>query len=147
MEKNISRRSFLKVLGGSAVASAPLLAGCKGAGKDESASQQEPPKGKMTYRTNHNNGDKVSILGYGMMRLPVVGKGSAREQADEAIDQEMVNREVDYAIEHGVNYFDTSPAYCQGLSERATGIALKRHDRSKYFVAKRQSAPTPPPST
>ena len=94
MEKNISRRSFLKVLGGSAVASAPLLAGCKGAGKDESASQQEPPKGKMTYRTNHNNGDKVSILGYGMMRLPVVGKGSAREQADEAIDQEMVNREL-----------------------------------------------------
>lgn len=139
MEKNISRRSFLKVLGGSAVASAPLLAGCKGAGKDESASQQEPPKGKMTYRTNHNNGDKVSILGYGMMRLPVVGKGSAREQADEAIDQEMVNREVDYAIEHGVNYFDTSPAYCQGLSERATGIALKRHDRSKYFVATKMS--------
>ena len=41
----------------------------------------------------------------------------------------MVNDLVDYAIAHGVNYFDTSPAYCRGKSEHATGIALSRHPR------------------
>ena len=139
MAKNISRRSFIKALGGGAVAAAPLLAACTDGKKSSDAETREPQKGKMTYRTNHNTGDRVSVLGYGMMRLPVVGQGSAREQSDAPIDQDMVNREVDYALEHGVNYFDTSPAYCQGLSERATGIALSRHDRSKYFVATKMS--------
>ena len=64
--------------------------------------------------------------------------GSARDGADE-IDQQMVNRLVDTAIAHGVNYFDTSPAYCKGLSERATGIALSRHPRDSYFVATKLS--------
>ena len=55
------------------------------------------------------------------------------------IDQEAVNRLVDYAIEHGVNYFDTSPVYVQGWSEKSTGIALKRHPRDKYYVATKLS--------
>ena len=139
MAKNISRRSFIKALGGGAVAAAPLLAACNGGKKPSAADAREPQKGKMTFRTNHNTGDRVSILGYGMMRLPVVGQGTGRETHDAPIDQDMVNREVDYALEHGVNYFDTSPAYCRGLSERATGIALSRHDRSKYFVATKMS--------
>ena len=62
-----------------------------------------------------------------------------KENKDAPIDQEMVNREVDYAIEHGVNYFDTSPVYCRGLSEEATGIALSRHKRSEYFIATKLS--------
>lgn len=95
--------------------------------------------GRMTYRNNPKTGEKVSLLGYGMMRLPVEGVGTARENPDAPIDQEMVNRQVDYAIEHGVNYFDTSPAYCRGESERATGIALHRHDRGEYFVATKLS--------
>ena len=41
------------------------------------------------------------------------------------IDQDAVNELVDYAIAHGVNYFDTSPVYCQGFSERATGAAFE----------------------
>ena len=139
MAKNISRRSFIKALGGGAAAAAPLLAACTGDKKPSAAAAREPQKGKMTYRTNHNPGDRVSILGYGMMRLPVVGQGTGRETHDAPIDQDMVNREVDYALEHGVNYFDTSPAYCRGLSERATGIALSHHDRSKYFVATKMS--------
>ena len=139
MAKNISRRSFIKALGGGAAAAAPLLAACTGGKNPSDAAAREPQKGKMTYRTNHNTGDRVSILGYGMMRLPVVGQGTGRETHDAPIDQDMVNREVDYALEHGVNYFDTSPAYCRGLSERATGIALSRHDRSKYFVATKMS--------
>lgn len=38
-----------------------------------------------------------------------------------------------------MNYFDTSPAYCKGQSERVTGIALKRHPREKYFIATKLS--------
>ena len=50
-----------------------------------------------------------------------------------------VNDLVDTAIAHGVNYFDTSPAYCKGRSERATGIALGRHPRDSYFIATKLS--------
>ena len=51
----------------------------------------------------------------------------------------MVNALVDHAIAHGVNYFDTSPAYCRGHSEHATGVALSRHPRDKYFIATKLS--------
>jgi len=121
------------------VASSSLLAACRGGNAPSTKSAQEPPKGKMTYRVNPKTGDKISLLGYGMMRLPVEGNGTARENPDAPIDQEMVNRQVDYAIDHGVNYFDTSPAYCQGNSEHATGIALSRHKRSEYFIATKLS--------
>ena len=137
MKKNISRRNFLKIFGGSAVATAAVLTGCKSKSEskavEEYKQQVEPPIGKMTYRTNPKSGDKVSILGYGMMRLP-----SKTENKDD-YDQEMINRQIDYAIEHGMNYFDTSPVYCQGQSERCTGIALSRHQRSEYFVATKLS--------
>ncbi len=122
------------------MASSALLAACKnGSNPNETTGSQEPPKDKMTFRVNPNTHDKVSLLGYGMMRLPVVGGGNPRENPDADYDQEMINKQVDYAIEHGVNYFDTSPAYCKGLSERCTGIALHRHPRNKYFVATKLS--------
>ena len=91
----------------------------------------------MTLRTNPKTGDKVSVLGYGCMRWPDVSGGVGRSDAD--LDQDTINELVDYALEHGVNYFDTSPAYCQGRSERATGIALSRHPRDKYFIATKLS--------
>ena len=139
MSKIINRRDFFKLLGGGVVAASAGLVACSGKDGQTTASQQEGEKGKMTFRTNPNTGDRVSLLGYGMMRLPVVGGGTERDHPDAAIDQEMVNKQVDYAIEHGVNYFDTSPAYCQGRSEEATGIALHRHPRDKYFVATKMS--------
>ena len=130
----MDRRQFIKIFGGGAVTTAAVLTGCKSKTEtkavEEYKQQVEPPVGKMTYRTCPNTGDKVSLLGYGMMRLPT------KDDNKDEYDQEMVNRQVDYAIEHGVNYFDTSPAYCKGLSERCTGIALSRHKRSEYFVAK-----------
>ena len=138
MSRKINRRNFLKIFGGGVVATSATLTACTGKGNKSTASDQEPPKDKMVYRTNPNSGDRVSLLGYGMMRLPVVG-GSERDNPNADIDQEMVNRQVDYAIEHGVNYFDTSPAYCRGKSEEATGIALHRHPRDKYFVATKLS--------
>ena len=134
MNKELNRRNFLKYLGGGIAASSALLAACKDDERRTTAALQEPPKDKMTYRTNPNTGDKVSLLGYGMMRLPVVS-GSGQDNQDAPYDQEMVNRQVDYAIEHGVNYFDTSPAYCRGESETITGIALARHKREEFFIA------------
>ena len=138
-DQNISRRGFLKLFGAGAVGTAAVLAGCKGGDKagsqaaEEYKNQVEPPVGKMTYRENPKTKDKVSLLGYGMMRLPT------KPDNDNEFDQDMINRQIDYAIEHGMNYFDTSPVYCQGMSERCTGIALKRHPRNKYFVATKLS--------
>lgn len=133
-QNNISRRDFLKAMG-----MAGATAGLAACGNSTSPSaNSDSLKGEMTYRTNPSTGDKVSLLGFGMMRLPSVGGRSARE-GNEEIDQEMVNRMVDYAIEHGVNYFDTSPAYCRGKSEYATGVALSRHPRNSYFIATKLS--------
>ncbi len=137
----MNRRHFFKLAGGTALASSALLYACDNNGNspNEAINEADVPKDKMTYRTNPNTGDRVSLLGYGMMRLPVVGGQSARENSDAPIDQELVNKEVDFAIAHGVNYFDTSPAYCQGKSEKATGIALHRHPRNKYLIASKLS--------
>ena len=136
----MDRREFLKHIGGAAVATSVVLSACK---NDE----KEAPvvgniidgQGEMTYRINPNTGDKVSILGYGMMRLPVEEGGTLSEHPNSPIDQELVNQEIDYALEHGVNYFDTSPVYCKGMSEHATGIALARHPRNSYYIATKLS--------
>ena len=134
----INRREFLKKLGlgGVAMAGTAMLASCGEEQKAQRAlgttfSEREVPTDKMTYRTTPTTGDKVSLLGYGMMRLP--------QDKDGNIDQEQVNRLVDYALAHGVNYFDTSPVYCKGQCEPATGIALSRHPRDSYFVAAKLS--------
>ncbi|MBQ4146862.1 MAG: aldo/keto reductase [Prevotella sp.] len=138
--KKINRRQFLGLFGGGAVASSALLtAACKNNEQQTTAKLQEPPTDKMEYRVNPNTGDKVSLLGYGMMRLPLEGGVSYSDNPEATIDQEMTNKLVDYAIAHGVNYFDTSPAYCRGESEIATGKALHRHPREKYFVATKMS--------
>ena len=132
--KEMGRRKFLKLLGAGAAATSAALYGCgtKSGSSVSGTGVGEVPEGGMTMRDNPTSGDKVSLLGFGMMRLPF------REKRGE-IDQEMVNELVDYAMAHGVNYFDTSPAYCRGLSERATGIALSRHPRDSYFVATKLS--------
>ena len=84
MGKNINRRDFLKLFGMGSIASAAVLAGCKGGKKhsveDEYKSQVNPPKGKMTCRLNPKQGDKVSLLGYGMMRLPATTGKAMREK-------------------------------------------------------------------
>lgn len=138
-KKKISRRDFLKVMGVAGVATAGLAGCSRGNGDSSEAGNGNVPTDKMTMRTTPSSGDKVSLLGFGMMRLPSVNGRSAREGAGEEIDQEMVNELVDYAIAHGVNYFDTSPAYCRGKSEHATGVALSRHPRDKYFIATKLS--------
>ncbi len=144
-KKNISRRDFFKTMGAAGLATAGLAA-CAGADKDASASKGEKKPGGMTYRTNPTTGDRVSLLGYGCMRWPMRPKQGGKE-GEEEVDQETVNALVDYAIAHGVNYFDTSPAYVRGLSETVTGIALSRYPRDKYFIATKMSNFSPATQT
>ena len=92
------------------------------------------------------DGRKVSLLGYGAMRLPTVDGGHANGWAkdgysESGIDQKLLNAQVKYMLDHGVNYFDTSPAYCRGDSEACLGRALKAsgYARGDYVVATKLS--------
>ena len=137
-KKNIDRRKFLKGLGVGTIGATAAIIGCKPDNKAKSGVSVtigDVPTDKMTYRTNQITGDKVSLLGYGCMRWPLRKKSDGTEE----IDQDAVNELVDYAIAHGVNYFDTAPVYIRGWSEEATGIALSRHPRDKYFIATKSS--------
>ena len=131
----MNRRDFLKALGGGAAAMAAAAAGCDRPAGGESllAPSDAPAPGTMTYRKDAH-GEPVSIIGYGCMRLPTVDgeKGAP-------YDQEEVNRHVDYALQHGINYFDTAPVYCKGQSEGIMGQALSRHPRHTYKIATKMS--------
>ncbi|MBF0252370.1 MAG: aldo/keto reductase [Candidatus Omnitrophica bacterium] len=137
---NMNRRDFLKLLALGSAASLAALGGCdlNKQNNVDSSKSGPVPTDKMTYRTDSKTGNKISLLGYGCMRYPRLPKKEALGK-DNDIDQEAVNESVDYAIAHGINYFDTSPRYCKGFSEHATGLALSRHPRSKYFIATKLS--------
>ena len=72
---------------------------------------------------------KLSALGMGTMRLPVIDGQDA--QIDEAAALEMV----DYAMAHGVNYYDTAWGYHAGNSELVVGKALARYPREQFYLA------------
>ena len=124
----MERRDFIKISGAAALAVACAPKG-KSAGQDVSGEEN------MEIRENPVSGDKVSLLGFGCMRWPMISGPDGKD----VINQEAVNEMVDYALAHGVNYFDTSPVYLQGLSEKAAGDALSRHPRESYFIATKLS--------
>ena len=137
MKKNISRREFVKDAGLGAAALAAAAAcgrGTVGSTSGSAAGSDEGPE-EMPLRTNPKDGDKVSLLGYGCMRWPMIKD----ENGKDIIDQAKVDEMVDYALAHGVNYFDSSPVYLMGQSEEATGKSLSRHPRESYFVATKLS--------
>lgn len=72
---------------------------------------------------------KLSGLGLGCMRLPLL------EGSDTKPDVDQVQKMVDLAIQKGINYFDTAWGYHEGYSEIVIGEALKKHERSSYFLA------------
>jgi len=137
-KKEINRRNFLKAVGAGSVLTTAAMYGCKPSNtvSAEGGSTGEVPTDKMTYRTNQITGDKVSLLGYGCMRWPLRQKPDG---SGEEIDQDAVNELVDYAIAHGVNFFDTAPVYIRGWSEASMGIALKRHPRDKFHISTKLS--------
>lgn len=123
----MDRREFLKVAGLGAAAAGVAACAPKSI---ETPEEKKEQTGKMLQ-----NYEGIGTLGYGAMRWPMI-KG---EDGVSRIDQEEVNRLVDYALEHGVNYFDTSPVYLQGDSERATAEALNRHPRESWMFATKLS--------
>ena len=129
----MDRRDFLKTAGAGALAvGTTSLTGCSFS-SDKRA--EVSGDAEMQMRTSPKNGERVSLLGYGCMRWPMK-KG---EDGKDHIDQEAVNEMVDYAYRNGVNYYDTSPAYLQGQSEEAAGIALSRYPRESYYIATKLS--------
>ena len=89
----------------------------------------------MLYRTFGKTGEKVSVLGYGNMRLPVVNNDYG------VVDVDAAMKIVRHAIDNGVNYLDTSWPYHStsleggGSSEPFVGKVLKEVGRDKVFVA------------
>ncbi|MBQ2095244.1 MAG: aldo/keto reductase, partial [Firmicutes bacterium] len=74
-------------------------------------------------------GVKVSALGMGNMRLPTV------DGQENRIEKEKAREIIDYAMSHGINYYDTAYRYHGGESERFIGEALKKYPRDSYLLA------------
>lgn len=81
----------------------------------------------MLYRKMPKNGDELSILGFGCMRLPMKEGG--------IIDEERATRQVRYSVDHGVNYVDTAWPYHMEQSEPFLGRALADGYREKVKLA------------
>ncbi|WP_371151129.1 aldo/keto reductase [Halodesulfovibrio aestuarii] len=80
----------------------------------------------MLYRTMPKNGDQLSALGFGCMRLPMV---------DGKIDEKRAIAQIREAIDNGVNYVDTAWPYHNGESEPLLGKALRDGYREKVKIA------------
>ncbi len=81
----------------------------------------------MIYR--NFKGKNLSLLGFGAMRLPLLSDKSGE------VDEKLVAEMVRYAMEHGVNYYDTAYPYHNAKSEIIIGKALKQFPRESYYLA------------
>lgn len=81
----------------------------------------------MIYR--EFQGKRLSMLGMGSMRLPTTGGDAA------SIDEAETAKMVAYAMEHGVNYYDTAWGYHAGQSETVMGKVLKQYPRESFYLA------------
>ncbi len=72
---------------------------------------------------------KLSALGMGAMRLPVI------DGNDGVVDEKAAAEMVDYAMSQGVNYYDTARGYHEGNSELVMGRALKKYPRESFYLA------------
>lgn len=126
----MNRRDFIK--GSLAVVALAALGGCK-QGKettDVKEGSNGKKKGEMTKRKLGSIAGEVSLLGYGLMRLPLKDRKNQSE-----IDKEKAQELIDRAMAGGVNYYDTAWVYHQGMSERFAGEALKKYPRESYYLA------------
>jgi predicted aldo/keto reductase-like oxidoreductase len=91
-----------------------------------------PPPPSVTLiekRRYKDTNEYISLLGFGGLRLPLL------ENSKQEIDEKKLYEMVDYAIYHGVNYFDTAYGYHNGKSETFLGEALSRHPRESFNFA------------
>lgn len=132
----MDRREFIEK-GVLAAVGTTLLGAC--ASDRQAKSNTQPDSAKMKQEMASHSFDsleeKVSLLGYGCMRWPMIDDG----KGGQIPDQEAVNDLIDKALACGINLFDTSPMYNGGLSEKATAAALSRHPRSSYYLSTKLS--------
>ncbi len=83
----------------------------------------------MEKREYKHTGKMVSLLGFGLMRLPTV------DDDPKNIDYEKAEALVDKAYKAGVNYFDTAHPYHGGMSQAFVGKALKKYPRDSFYLA------------
>jgi predicted aldo/keto reductase-like oxidoreductase len=88
----------------------------------------------MIYRDLGRTGCKVSVLGFGCMRLRSEDGTVEAMNPDKAVDQKLATRLIHHAIDRGVNYFDTAFPYLGGQSETVLGKALRGERRQKVFL-------------
>lgn len=81
----------------------------------------------MIYRDFQDK--KLSGLGLGMMRLPVIDGDDSR------IDEEKSAEMIEYAMKNGINYYDTAWGYHSGNSELVAGKILSKYPRESYYLA------------
>ena len=86
-------------------------------------------KGDLTMVYRDYQGIKLSGLGFGAMRLPVIGGN------DGNIDEAAAMAMVDKAMAEGINYYDTAFGYHDGNSEIVMGKALAKYPRDKFYIA------------
>ena len=114
----MNRRQFLKSALFTTIG-AVVLSACK-----KVTAETKKVIGKV-YTKKFKNLD-ISAIGFGLMRLP-----QKFGEPDVAETQKMV----DYAIEHGINYFDTAWFYHSGKSELTAGKVLKKYPRNSFYLA------------
>lgn len=130
-KKKITRRQAIKYASAAALGAAASYYGLTRSGLlallDDDAKQNSFPQ--VAKRKFEATGDEISLLSFGCMRFPIIGRDRKN------IDEELAEKMIDYAYRRGVNYFDTAYVYHGGNSERFLGKAMKKYPRESYFIA------------
>lgn len=103
---------------------AALLGGCVPEKKDEQAGRKSGMVARKKFKDI-----ELPMLGFGCMRLPM------RSDDESEVDMAEFEKMADYAMKHGVNYFDTAYMYVGGKSENRTGEILKNFKRDSFYLA------------
>ena len=90
----------------------------------------------MEKRCFDRIGKSVSLLGFGLMRLPQI------DESTQNIDYKTASSMIDMAMEAGVNYFDTAWMYHDGMSELFAGEVFSKYPRESYFLASKMPTGT-----
>lgn len=123
----MNRRDFLKsALMAAIFAPLPHLAAKEGPDGNKISDQLK--KEGITRRRYKDSALTVPLLGFGMMRLPLVSPDGSE------IDYATAKKMFDRAMEAGINYFDTAYMYHGGLSEKCAGDLLSRYPRDSYYL-------------